>query len=118
MDQFAKKFKEFLLGFVLMPWIWIWGYYILFSLFAYLFSRIENREEIELLIQSKYSLGLGLNQIWTLVGAFLITNYTLTLFVNAKYSKLKNILFLSSLLLLLLLGFFAWSYFREALNQA
>lgn len=110
--------QKFLVGFLLVPWIWIWGYYLFISIFLVFLFRSENYQTISREVISLYRHDVSLERFWEYTGFFLILNYSIAFFLTKKYQRLAPLLFFASLLLLFSLFFFAWPYLRLAYLQA
>jgi hypothetical protein len=110
-----KKIGEYFVGFLLVPWIWVWGYFIVMLVLLLFYRSIDNYEEINLGIMQTLSQTIDLTTMTLLFGGIILLNYTISFFLQKKYPQLNILLFLSSFFLLFLLLLFSWGHFREVL---
>jgi hypothetical protein len=110
-----KKISEYFIGFLLVPWIWVWGYYIVILVLLLFYRSIENYQEINLGIMQTLSQSIDLTTMTLLFGGIILLNYTISFFLQKKYPQTNTLIFLSSFFLLFLLLLFSWGHYREVL---
>jgi hypothetical protein len=111
-----KTVKEYLFGFFLMPWIWAWGYYALYSMFALAYLTSDSYDFIQAEVRSLQFMEVDLGQIWILLTFCIFINYTLAFSLPQKYKKINTLLFATTVFQLLIIAILCWPYLREMLS--
>jgi hypothetical protein len=105
------KFSNYLLGFLLVPWVWVWGYLFLATvLVAILYSR-NNEPAVQLAMNLQSSMGVYIYTYWMFTVLSVWLNYTIAFFCSKRYIRLNTLIFLMTLLLMLFLLIQLWPYF-------
>lgn len=105
------NYRLYFLGFLLMPWIWIWGYFLIISVLMILFQ--QNQTQIlarQPALNSVYypDFGLSIWVYWWALSFFIWANYTLAFVYRFSISRLKSILFITSVVILFLYAIYFW----------
>lgn len=116
--KIRKLLGQYLVGGLLMPWIWAWGLLILeFILISYYNFQPKNGLNEFNLLQT-FTEKIDLFGLFLTTTFFVFINYTISFFTSKIYPKLGILLFYLSLFLLCVLFSFIWPHFIIVLNQA
>ncbi len=113
----TKKIFQFLVEFLLIPWIWILGGYLVILVFFIFYINLEKYSDVSLEVANKLEQGLQISQVMQIFAVLLFVNYTVSFFVSDKYPRIRNIFFLASLFLLFELLLFVWPHFQAGFLQ-
>jgi hypothetical protein len=110
-DILKDGWKDYLVGFLLMPWIWVWGTTILSGLTLLFLYWKSLREPSIIYSISQIPPGrFTIYQLWQIIAIFNLANYTITFYSRRKSPRLESLLFLLSLFGMLVFLIGAWRY--------
>ena len=112
-----KGLKNYLIGFLLMPWIWNFGLFIVQTFFLQFYLTRQDLDRINTVLINVFNRQIILIDFWKLCLLILLGNYTIAFFSRHKKPKLSTILFLTTLLILLYLATFSIPFFRESIRN-
>lgn len=93
-DRIRTEIKNFLTGMLLVPWVWIWGFFVIllgtyaFGLALGIFTGDETFRFSSEFIRPM--------TVWTTAFGFLLGNYTIYYFTRYSLLRLRPILFIVS----------------------
>ena len=113
-----NSLKKFGLGFLLMPWIIVWGWVLtLAGLCAWFLSSTKYTGKDPVIAQQLIS-DLPYPVILGLITLCIFVFYTISFTISAKYRWLRPLLLIISFYCLLLLSFQFYPYFAILLNTS
>ncbi|MEM1312095.1 MAG: hypothetical protein AAGF07_01380 [Patescibacteria group bacterium] len=118
MQSNTKSITNYLIGFLLVPWIWVWGAYIVILVLLSFYVSLDNFHEINLGVMQTLSQDISLGTMTLAFGFMILLNYSLGYWLEKTYPKINNLLFGSSCLLLFFLFLYSWGHYREVLLGA
>lgn len=96
--KYLDWLKEYLLNTLFMPWVWVWGYLVIYTVFLIIDFRGQKIDVFDPVVLSNDYVSLFEMWIYTLACVFI--NYTIAFVLQDKYPKLNSLLFVCSLALL------------------
>ncbi len=110
LKDFLDELKEYLIGTLMMPWIWIFGYLFIASV---LFWLAEPAHLINIEQNLPPDLNIKIDDLWRGEVLLIFINYTIAFFLQKVYPKLNYLIFAISFLTLCVFIFIVWSALLE-----
>jgi hypothetical protein len=112
-----NKIIDYFSGFLLPPWIWLWGFWIIITGFLFYFQYSGQKEIVQFLAFDYFSEIINLYNIWAFTSVTLLLNYTLSFLLKKGYPKLPFFFFILSLLNLSFLTMLLFPHFVILLSR-
>ena len=96
--KYLSWLKDYVLNMLFMPWVWVWGYLAIYTVFLVIDNRGDKIDIFDsAVIDNDY---VSLFEMWLYTIICVFVNYTIAFVLKEKYSKLNALMFAISLSLL------------------
>jgi len=116
-SRFLDSLKDYLLGILLMPWIWVVGFLTTISIFIWFYYSRASADVTRFGLPLVFNREINLKLLWYQVIGFVFLNYTISFFSQVKYPRLKFFFIFTSVFVLFLLAFITWPHVQQVLRS-
>lgn len=117
LNRLKSLLREYLIGFLLMPWIWVWGALITIFSFVIFFQTSQFYDLYQFELVKVFSREINLLNITLLVIFFIFGNYTLDFFTRKTKPRIGFLVFYLSCFLVGVLILISWPHFVISLTK-